>query len=79
MLLEEGRGHLVNVVQTPKTPKSSIRNIDIPALFRNELKQYKLKQRLDKPIQIGHICTMITPLSSVSPIGKYLAKTNVLQ
>ena len=43
----EGREPSVNVVQTPKTPKS-IRQVPIPAFLIPLLKQHKRKQRLDK-------------------------------
>lgn len=73
---EEGRGESSIVVQTPKT-KSSIRNIDIPALFRNELKQYKLKQTKDL-FKLG-IKVNDNTFVFLSPRNKHLAKTNVLK
>ena len=73
---EEGRGESSIVVQTPKT-KSSIRNIDIPVLFKNELKQYKLKQTKDL-FKLGIKVTNNT-FVFLSPRNKHLAKTNVLK
>ena len=73
---EDGRGESKIVVQTPKT-KSSIRNIDIPILFKNELKQYKLKQTKDL-FKLG-IKVSDNTFVFLSPRNKHLAKTNVLK
>jgi len=71
----EGRGKSKIIVQIPKT-KGSIRKVNIPTVFANDLKQYKLKQAKER-LAIG-ISSKGTTLIFSNLKGMYLRKETVI-
>lgn len=73
---EDGRGHWITIIQTPKT-KGSIRKIPISQNLSNRLKQYRLQQ-LQHKLQLGNLY-QDNNLVFCTANGKYLNSSNVLK